>query len=209
MVNCMAAAPAAGAGIGLVLVAAGGGELPALAAERLAALLPGGSAAWPLARPEGTAESDPEAVLGVLAARAGGWLAPLASDPGRWLETGLRWADALGAWRQPTLLVSAPEQAGGGAAAAYTALLEQRGVPLLGLVQWGAPWDAPTRRREGLPWLGARGGATQPTPGSEEEAIERALALALVLRARRLGLSRVATAASGRWPRSPAAADPA
>lgn len=195
MMNSVAAA---GGGGGLVLVAAGSGELPALAAERLAALLPRGAEAWPLLRPAAAAELDPEALLSALAARAGGWLAPLSRDPGQWLEAGLRWADALGAWRQPTLLVSGPEQAAGGAAAAYTALLERCGVPLLGLVQWGAPWDAPTRSLEGLPWLGALDGTTAPAPGSDADAIEQALAQALVLRARWLELSRGATTASER-----------
>ena len=27
-------------------------------------------------------------------------------------------------------------------------------MPLLGLIQWGGPWLAADRRRDGLPWLG-------------------------------------------------------
>jgi hypothetical protein len=46
------------------------------------------------------------------------------------------------------------DQVESGWAAASVALLTQQGVPLLGLVQWGGPWDAPRRRREQLPWLG-------------------------------------------------------
>ena len=41
-----------------------------------------------------------------------------------------------------------------GPAAAYHALLQRQGVPLLGLIQWGGPWLAGDRRRDGLPWLG-------------------------------------------------------
>jgi hypothetical protein len=64
------------------------------------------------------------------------------------------WAEALGAWRQPTVLLIPAAAAASGPAAAYHALLKLQGVPLLGLIQWGGPWQAGDRRRDGLPWLG-------------------------------------------------------
>ncbi len=89
-------------------------------------------------------------------------LAVLPLDPGLALADGSCWARALGAWRQPTLLVIEAAQLESGAAAATTALLLQHGVPLLGLIQWGDPWQPERRRRDGLPWLGALGPAGQP-----------------------------------------------
>ena len=76
-------------------------------------------------------------------------------DPGLPLACGGHWAEALGAWRQPALLVCAAEQLQTGVPAAMTALLERWQVPLVGLVQWGEPWAWAERRRDGLPWLGA------------------------------------------------------
>lgn len=84
----------------------------------------------------------------------GGWLAPLPVDVGLPLADGSCWAQALGAWRQPTLLVMAQPQLPTGLAAAATALLRQWQVPLLGLLQWGGLWDQQARRADGLPWLG-------------------------------------------------------
>lgn len=49
-------------------------------------------------------------------------------------------------------------------------------VPLVGLAQWGAPWEADLRRRDGLPWLGWLDAA-----GSDER-----LAAAAALRWRQL-----------------------
>ncbi|MFM7087462.1 MAG: hypothetical protein ACKOXO_10800 [Cyanobium sp.] len=82
------------------------------------------------------------------------WLAPLLVDVGLPLPEGGTWAEALGAWRQPTLLVIAGPQLSCGLAAAGTALLRQWRVPLLGLLQWGGAWDPGARRADGLPWLG-------------------------------------------------------
>lgn len=99
------------------------------------------------------------------------WLAVLAIDPGLPLQQGGSWAEALGAWRQPTALVLDADQLATGAPAAATALLRQWGVPLVGLIQWGGHWDPDARRRDGLPWLGgmAAGAAlTQPEAGSDE-----------------------------------------
>jgi hypothetical protein len=89
---------------------------------------------------------------------------PLPRDPGLPLQDGCHWASALGAWRQPALLVLAPHQLQTGLPAGLTALLDQWRVPCLGLVQWGGPWEPQQRRLEGLPWLGVLG----PGPEGEE-----------------------------------------
>lgn len=94
--------------------------------------------------------AEPSAALAHLPAG----LAGLPQDPGRSLETGGHWAELLGAWRQPVVVLLTAEQVEWGQAAASTALLTQQAVPLLGLVQWGEPWSGERRRREGLPWLG-------------------------------------------------------
>jgi hypothetical protein len=80
-------------------------------------------------------DSPPQALADLLAA-SGPWLAPLPLDPGLALAQG-SWAEALGAWRQPTLLVVDQAQLVTGIPAASTALLERWSVPLLGLLQWG------------------------------------------------------------------------
>jgi hypothetical protein len=102
---------------------------------------------------------QPDRALADLADGAGPspGLAWLGLDPGQTLADGRSWAEALGAWRQPTLLLLEAAQLDGGAAAASTALLRQHRVLLLGLLQWGEPWQGQLRRREGLPWLGALG----------------------------------------------------
>jgi len=76
-------------------------------------------------------------------------------DPGLPLVCGGHWAEALGAWRQPAVLVFSAEQLESGLPAAMTSLLKNWQVPLVGLVQWGEPWASAERRRDGLPWLGA------------------------------------------------------
>lgn len=143
---------------GLVLVAPGG-VAPAPAsgdaaapADRLAALL----GLRTIARPIAPAE-DPAVVLRELELETPGWLLPLCLDPGQQLAGAGCWADALGAWRQPVLLLSpavATAAAPAGAARAYRALLQLAAVPLLGLVQSGGQWAAEQRRCDGLPWLG-------------------------------------------------------
>ena len=137
----------------LVLVALGSNDapngpaqlLPAVA-SRLAQLT--GLGTCPIATIE-----RPEIALAELLGQPGGWLAPLPLDPGLPLDDG-SWAEALGAWRQPTVLVVEAPQLATGLPAAATALLERWGVPLVGLIQWGGPWDGERRRRDGLPWLG-------------------------------------------------------
>lgn len=144
-------------GIVLVGLGVGGdsgpGSLPSLAAvsRRLAEML---------RRPvlELDATAGPDAALSGLSHQAeacgGGWLAGLASDVGLSLADGRCWAEALGAWRQPVVLVIASHQLNSGVPAAATALLRQWQVPLLGLLQWGGVWQAGERQRDGLPWLG-------------------------------------------------------
>jgi hypothetical protein len=105
---------------------------------------------------------DPNKALQHLQCRdAGpGLAAPLALlglplDPGLPLARGGHWAEALGAWRQPVVLLLRADQLQTGLPAAMTALLERWQVPLVGLIQGGEPWEWVDRRRDGLPWLGA------------------------------------------------------
>jgi len=112
-----------------------------------------------------------------LAALPCGVLAPLTQDPGLALADGSHWAERLGAWRQPCLLLIHVEQLDSGVAAASTALLRQWQVPLLGLVQWQDPWNPQARLADQLPWLGWLDGLGQ---GAD------ALALAARQRARLL-----------------------
>ena len=51
------------------------------------------------------------------------------------------WAPLLAAWRVPALLVLPDAARMGVDAALHAALLEQQGVPLLGLLQVGGDWD--------------------------------------------------------------------
>jgi hypothetical protein len=125
---------------------------------------------------------DPEAALTRLQAESGPWLAPLTVDPGTWLGPAGRWGELLGAFRQPTVLLVEGTAVSGGTAAATTALLERAQVPLVGLIQWGGPWEPQIRRAEGLAWLGwleaseANGPAT-PEPKEEDPGLRQALLL--------------------------------
>lgn len=144
---------------GLVLVMPGGveaGEAQRQAADLAAQLAADLSLALqPLLADPGL---DPNQQLAALTALPSGWLLPLGLDPGADLLVAGRpvgcWAEALAAWRQPTLLVLPAALAGQGGHRAYHALLQQAGVPLLGLVQLGGPWCAAARREDRLPWLG-------------------------------------------------------
>ena len=106
-------------------------------------------------------------------------------DPGLPLAGGGHWAEALGAWRQPALLVFSTDQLESGLPAAMTALLKNWQVPLVGLVQWGEPWASAERRRDGLPWLGALQ-ADQSSSGqaSLDQSMALRSALDLALRCR-------------------------
>lgn len=133
----------------------------------------GGADAW----------TQPQRLLAGLAEVPDPWLWPLAGDPGAFLGGQGSWAEALGAWRQPTLLLVQAAAVATGPAAAYHALLQRQGVPLLGLIQWGGPWQAAGRRCDGLPWLGWLADPQHPDPDQDlaEEAtadLARALQLA-------------------------------
>jgi hypothetical protein len=159
---------------GLVLVAPGGTSSDG--GCHLAALLGLRLLAWP-------AEQllDAPAGLARLSGEAPGWLLPLGIDPGADLPQPGCWCDALGAWRQPVLLQIPAAWAGSGSARAYAALLEATGVPLVGLVQHGGPWDSDRRRVDGLPWLGWLP-AEVPLAGSADEEAAEALRLHLLAR---------------------------
>ncbi len=126
-------------------------------------------------------DKDPDASLAALGAEdSAPWLAALPLDPGLPLARGGSWAEALGAWRQPCLLVVRGEQMATGLPAAGAALLERWRVPLMGLVQVGGNWQPLKRRRDGLPWLG-----WLPESGKDNEEAGAAMAaLQQVLRGR-------------------------
>jgi hypothetical protein len=109
-------------------------------------------------------------------------LVPLPLDPGLPLAGGGHWAEALGAWRQSCLLLLAAEQLQSGLPAAATALLQQWQVPLLGLVQWDAPWQAGDRRCDGLPWLGWLAAGAHDDAGEHDDGSGALLRLAVQLR---------------------------
>lgn len=152
----------------LVLLAAGAAEL---VADLQAQAAPALAEALQLRL---LAPLDPLAPDAALAALAGGppGLVPLRRDPGLSLADGRHWAAALGAWRQPALVVLAAGQLDTGLPAALTALLRQWQVPCLGLVQWGGCWQPELRRLEGLPWLGALGGAVADELTASEQAAQ-------------------------------------
>ena len=154
---------------GVVLVAPGGVSGPA--ATELAALLQ-----WRALPPQPAVQHDPAPVLAELQRQPAGWLWPLPLDPGADLEAPGCWADQLGAWRQPVLLLI---PAATPVARAYTALLQAAAVPLLGLVQLGGSWSAERRRQDGLPWLGwlPEQGAGRPGSDAEQAVLELRLSL--------------------------------
>jgi len=110
---------------------------------------------------------DPDQALAALQQQGGSWLAGPVPDPGRTWAAGRSWAQALGAWRQPTLLLVPAPQLDSGLPAAATALLLRHQVPLVGLVQLGGSWQPQNRRLEALPWLGALGAAGEDPPDDQ------------------------------------------
>ncbi len=140
----------------LVLVAAG----PAVAVDALQHQLgPQLAKVLGLAWREPLDPLEPQRALAGLAEQGPG-LVPLPVDPGWPLNGAGHWAEALGAWRQPVLLLLAGEQLQTGLPAAMVALFHQWQVPLVGLVQGDAAWDPDVRRGDGLPWLGGLDPAT-------------------------------------------------
>lgn len=192
----LAVSSAVGGSHGLVLVGLGEagqsglGGLPQLhqAAEDLAGLL-----GLPL-RSLGPVE-DPERALAALdpSAPSRGWLAPLPLDLGRSLADGSCWADHLGAWAQPCLLVVTAAQLACGLPRAGAALLRQQQVPLVGLLQQGGLWEEAARHGEGLPWLGrlpdramAPAGPGADAAAAQAEAMNDRIGMALMRRWRAL-----------------------
>ena len=100
-----------------------------------------------------SARDDPTKILGCLLKKKG--LVQLLGDPAKTQISGMNWLEALGAWRQPSVLVVYASSDGiSGNALAYTALCRELSVPLLGLVQYGGEWEAEIRKLDGLPWCG-------------------------------------------------------
>ena len=137
----------------LVLLGCGKAEQIALVQQQAAPALASGLGLG-LAAPLPACSDGLAAMAAPLASLQDGTLTPLPLDPGQIQADGSHWAEALGAWRQPCLLLLTADQLDGGLPAAATALLQHWHVPLLGLVQWGGPWQAPLRRHDRLPWLG-------------------------------------------------------
>ena len=73
---------------------------------------------------------DPLLTMAQLSSCREAWLAVLPVDPGLALDSGGHWAEILGAWRQPSLLVVDAGQMASGLPAAGTALLQRWQVPL-------------------------------------------------------------------------------
>jgi hypothetical protein len=118
-----------------------------------------------------------------------GWLAPLPLDPGLPLPANGCWAEALGAWRQPCLLLVRGNELDTGRPTAAVALLGQWRAPLLGLVQWGGAWSEDERRGDDLPWLGWLPGPEDAPDGltpQGDEALSRCLLEASALSLLRL-----------------------
>lgn len=134
-------------------------------------------------------QAGPDAALTALAAAAAAdgrsWLAALECDVGRPLADGRCWAEALGDWRQPVLLVVPAAQLDCGLPAAATALLRLWRVPLVGLLQWEGSWQAEARRRDGLPWLGRLAEQASGDAAADEDD-GGGLVAALTLRCRQL-----------------------
>lgn len=133
------------------LAASDSAALVTAVAQRLAALT--GLPVRAILQAEAPAEA-----LSALNDPAGGWLAPLPLDVGVMRQQG-SWAEALGAWRQPTLLVVEARHRSTGLPAAATALLRHWQVPLVGLLAWSAaaPAQPAAEHSDGLPWLGSLG----------------------------------------------------
>ena len=178
-------------GTGVILAAAGRRDriatLQRAAAPRLAML-------FALVLRDLPDELDPTAALSSLRSgdpvpgggRAPTWVAPLGLDPGVTLARGGTWAEALGAWRQPTVVVLHHDQLETGRPAAMAALLMRWEVPLLGLIQWGGTWQPQIRRSDDLPWLGSLAVEGPATLEGSIDDLEQVTALAFRQRHRLL-----------------------
>lgn len=145
-----------------------------------------------LARPWITLNQPPTAALAALRALAAdggpgaGPLALLPLDPGQWIPGQGTWAEALGAWRQPVLVVVPADGHRSGLAASAVALLRQERVPLVGLLQLGGDWLPEERRRDGLPWLGAWSDQAAGPPGDQQQELGSELEEATLIRLARI-----------------------
>jgi hypothetical protein len=104
---------------------------------------------------------------------SGRLLLTIPQDPGVPLPGGGCWAEILGAWRQPTLVILSAEQLSTGWPAAATALLQHHRVPLVGLIQSSGHWDAEKRRQDGLPWLGPVNGDGEASDRTQAAVMDR------------------------------------
>ncbi len=112
------------------------------------------SKAWGRRLIEFHRKDDPNKILGQLS--NDGRLALLTGDPAVLNSFGQTWLEALGAWRNPTILIVSPLESGEipGTAAAYAALCKTLSVPLIGIIQLGGSWEDHPRRLDNLPWCG-------------------------------------------------------
>ena len=96
---------------------------------------------------------DPNKIIESLPEQKG--LVQLIGDPAKISSKGVSWLEALGAWQQPTVLISNTfSNEIPGTAFAYTALCRSFSIPLLGVIQYGGDWDPYLRKLDGLPWCG-------------------------------------------------------
>ncbi len=112
------------------------------------------SKAWGGDLSEASCLDDPRHVFQSLSKAKG--LVRLLGDAAMQNSFGGSWIEALGAWRQPTILIVTPTSSGDlpGSAYAYTALCKSLCVPLIGIIQAGGNWKPTQRRLDGLPWCG-------------------------------------------------------
>nr|YP_009531004.1 hypothetical protein PMNZ_773 [Paulinella micropora]AXY63693.1 hypothetical protein PMNZ_773 [Paulinella micropora] len=99
---------------------------------------------------------DPYKIVKELQSKRVPRLVILMRDMSQALGLSVKWLKVLGATQQPCiLLVSDPDSDSiGNNAAAHQALLEQHGVPLVGILQIGGIWNPIERRCDGLSWCG-------------------------------------------------------
>ena len=127
----------------------GAGSIPELrmrdAAEALASH-------WQLPLVNAGVEDEPSEVLADQSLA----LIRLCGDPALQRKKGGHWIEALADWRRPVLILATGNNDGSvsGYAAAYNALCQQLNAVLEGLIQIQGAWNAPQRRRDGLPWCG-------------------------------------------------------
>ncbi len=129
----------------------GTGELPRLKMQDASIFI---SKYWGGPLGHSSCEDSPSKSLRDIAKSKG--LILLHGDAGKLHPEGLSWLEALGAWKEPVILLAIPSPNGDipGTAASYCALTRYFSVPLLGIVQIGGVWDIKQRKIDGLPWCG-------------------------------------------------------